>query len=212
MKKKSLLVVVTALALAFAMAACGTTAPSDAPASSDDAVVESSVEESSVEESSEVVEPSDEVVDEPVADEPANDEVAETPDELVINFVDLATGGYGYEATVNGDAVDVVIASQYQELQYVLPTVVDLAAYSTLIVDVTSNSQLDIKLVDPTATVNEYGQLAPFHDGYTAEGTPITEPVYINLAAFADKDLSQINFMAMGNDTTFTIKSIKFVK
>ena len=35
---------------------------------------------------------------------------------------------------------------------------------------------------------------------------------HIDLAAFADKDLSQINFMAMGNDTVFTIKSITFVK
>ena len=212
MKKKSLLVVLTALTVAFAMVACGAPAPSDAPASSDDSMVESSVEESSEEESSveesseEVAESSEEVV------ESSEEAPAETPDELVINFVDLSRGGYGFEATVNGDAVDVVIATQYQELQYVLPEVVDLAAYSTLIVDVTSNSQLDIKLVDPTAEVNEYNQLAPFHDGYTAEGQAITSPVYIDLAAFADKDLSQINFMAMGNDTTFTLKSMKFVK
>ena len=132
--------------------------------------------------------------------------------DLVINFAALTAGGYGYEAAVNGDAVDVSIASQYQEIQYVLPEVVDLAAYTTLIVDVTSNAQLDIKLVDPNAEVNQYSQLAPFHDGYTAEGQAITEPIYIDLAAFADKDLSQINFMAMGNDTVFTIKSITFVK
>ena len=139
---------------------------------------------------------------------------AEAPvsNDLVINFATLTAGGYGYEATVNGDVVDVSIASQYQEIQYILPEIVDLAAYTTLIVDVTSNAQLDIKLVDPNAEVNEYSQLAPFHDGYTAEGQAITEPVYIDLAAFADKDLSQINFMAMGNDTVFTIKSITFVK
>ena len=201
MKKKSLLVVATALVLAFAMVACGTTAPTNDPVES--SVEESSVEESSVEESS---------VEEPVADEPIADEPATAPEEIVINFVDLSRGGYGCEATVNGDAVDVVIASQYQELQYILPEVIDLASYTTLIIDVTSNSQLDIKLVDPTATTNEYGQLAPFKDNYTAEGTPITEPVYIDLTVFADKDLSQINFMAMGNDTTFTLKSMKFVK
>ena len=211
MKKKSLLVVATALVLAFAMAACGTTAPTNDPVES--SVEESSVEESSVEESS-VEEPvADEpVADEPVADEPIADEPATAPEEIVINFVDLSRGGYGFEATVNGDAVDVVIASQYQELQYILPEVIDLASYTTLIIDVTSNSQLDIKLVDPTATTNEYGQLAPFKDNYTAEGTPITEPVYIDLTVFADKDLSQINFMAMGNDTTFTLKSMNFVK
>ena len=143
--------------------------------------------------------------EEPVAEAPA-------AEDLVIKFADLTAGGYGYEATVNGDAVDVTIASQYQEIQYVLPEAVDLAAYKTLIVDVTSNAQLDIKLVDPNAELNQYSQLAPFKDNYTAEGQAITEPIYIDLAEFADKDLSQINFMAMGNDTAFTIKSITFVK
>ena len=141
-------------------------------------------------------------------------EEAEAPaaENLVINFADLTAGGYGYNATVNNGAVDVTIASQYQEIQYVLAEAVDLAAYTTLIVDVTSNAQLDIKLVDPNAEVNEYSQKAPFRDNYTAEGQAITEPVYIDLAEYADKDLSQINFMAMGNDTAFTIKSITFVK
>ena len=138
----------------------------------------------------------------------------ETPaaDNLVITFADLTAGGYGYNATVNGDVVDVTIASQYQEIQYILPEAVDLAAYKTLIVDVTSNAQLDIKLVDPNAELNEYSQKAPFRDNYTAEGQAITEPVYIDLAEYADKDLAQINFMAMGADTAFTIKSITFVK
>jgi len=129
--------------------------------------------------------------------------------DLVITFADLTAGGYGYEATVNGDAVDVSIASQYQEIQYVLPEVVDLAAYTTLVVDVTSNAQLDVKLVDPNAELNEYSQLAPFLDYYT-DGA-VSSPISIDLATYADKDLSQINFMAMGNDTTFTIKSITFV-
>ncbi len=133
-------------------------------------------------------------------------------DNLVISFADLTAGGYGYNATVNGDAVDVTIASQYQEIQYILPEAVDLAAYATLIVDVTSNAQLDIKLVDPNAELNEYSQKAPFKDYYTAEGQAITEPIYIDLAEFADKDLAQINFMAMGNDVAFTIKSITFAK
>ena len=138
---------------------------------------------------------------------------AEAPaEDLVIKFADLTAGGYGYEAAVNGDAVDVTIASQYQEIQYILPEAVDLAAYKTLIVDVTSNAQLDIKLVDPNAELNEYSQKAPFRDNYTAEGQAITEPVYIDLAEYADKDLAQINFMAMGADTAFTIKSITFVK
>ncbi|MBQ8633844.1 MAG: hypothetical protein IJ420_09590 [Lachnospiraceae bacterium] len=139
------------------------------------------------------------------AEEPAGDN-------LVITFADLTAGGYGYNATVNGDVVDVTIASQYQEIQYILPEAVDLAAYKTLIVDVTSNAQLDIKLVDPNAELNQYNQKAPFKDNYTAEGQAITEPIYIDLAEFADKDLSQINFMAMGADTAFTIKSITFVK
>ena len=144
----------------------------------------------------------------------AGGDAADTPaaDNLVITFADLTAGGYGYNATVNGDVVDVTIASQYQEIQYILPEAVDLAAYKTLIVDVTSNAQLDIKLVDPNAELNEYSQKAPFRDNYTAEGQAITEPVYIDLAEYADKDLAQINFMAMGADTAFTIKSITFVK
>ena len=141
----------------------------------------------------------------PVAEEPASTD-------LVITFTGLTAGGYGYDAKVNGDVVDVTIASQYQEIQYVLPEVVDLAAYKTLIVDVTSNAQIDIKLVDPNAELNQYNQLAPFKDNYTAQNSAVTEPVYIDLAEFADKDLSQINFMATGNNTTFTIKSITFVK
>ena len=137
---------------------------------------------------------------------------APVSDNLVISFADLTAGGYGYNATVNGDAVDVTIASQYQEIQYILPEAVDLAAYATLIVDVTSNAQLDIKLVDPNAELNQYSQKTPFLDNYTAEGQAITEPVYIDLAAYADKDLAQINFMAMGNDVAFTIKNITFAK
>jgi len=130
--------------------------------------------------------------------------------ELVINFADLTAGGYGYEASVNGDAVDVTIASQYQEIQYILPEAVALAGYTSLVVDVTSNAQLDIKLVNSDAVLNEYSQKTPFLDNYTAEGQAITEPVIIDLTAYADKDLSQINFMAMGNDVAFTIKSITF--
>ena len=131
--------------------------------------------------------------------------------DLVIKFADLTAGGYGYDANVNGDVVDVTIEGQYQEIQYVLPEAVDLAAYTTLVVDVTSNAQLDIKLVDPNAEVNEYSQKAPFLDGYTEEGTGISSPISFDLAQYADKDLSQINFMAMGNNTTFTLKSITFV-
>ena len=130
---------------------------------------------------------------------------------MVIKFADLTAGGYGYDANVNGDVVDVTIEGQYQEIQYVLPEAVDLAAYTTLVVDVTSNAQLDIKLVDPNAEVNEYSQKAPFLDGYTEEGTGISSPISFDLAQYADKDLSQINFMAMGNNTTFTLKSITFV-
>ena len=137
---------------------------------------------------------------------------APVSDDLVVNFADLTAGGYGYVADVAGGVVNVTIDSQYQELQYVLPEAIDLAKYSTLIVDVTSNNQLDIKLVNPEAAVNEYGQLAPFKDNYTAEGTAITEPVYIDLAEFASYDLSQINFMAMVNGTQFTINKMTFVK
>ena len=139
---------------------------------------------------------------------------ADTPvaADLVINFVDLADGGYGYVPTINGDAVDVAIASQYQEIQYILPEAVVLADYTSLIVDVTSNAPLDIKLVNSDAVLNEYSQKTPFLDNYTAEGQAITGPITIDLTPYADKDLSQINFMAMGNDTNFTIKSITFVK
>lgn len=142
--------------------------------------------------------------DTPVVVAPAED--------LVINFASLTAGGYGYNAAVNGDAVDVTIDSQYQEIQYILPEAIDLAAYKTLIVDVTSNAALDIKLVDSNAELNQYNQKAPFHDNYTADGQAITEPIYIDLGDFAEFDLAQINFMAMGNDTAFTIKSITFVK
>ncbi|MBO5177904.1 MAG: hypothetical protein J6C07_10645 [Lachnospiraceae bacterium] len=138
---------------------------------------------------------------------------AEAPaEDLVIKFADLTAGGYGYEAAVNGDAVDVTIASQYQEIQYILPEVVDLAAYKTLIVDVTSNVQLDIKLVDPNAELNQYSQKTPFKDNYTAQDQGITEAIYIDLAEFADKDLAQINFMTCVDNAAFTIKSITFVK
>lgn len=143
---------------------------------------------------------------------PAAPTQAPAGNDTVINFVDLTAGGYGYEAVTEDDGVNVTIASQYQEIQYVLPEAVDLAQYSLLIVDVTSNSQLDIKLVNPDAELNEYNQATPFKDNYTAEGTAITEPVYIDLAGFADYDLSQINFMAMANDTAFRLNSMTFVK
>ncbi len=141
-------------------------------------------------------------------------EPTDTPaaDAATIHFADLTAGGYGYEATVADGAVNVTIAGQYQEIQYVLPEAVDLAQYSKLVIDITSNSQLDIKLVNPDAAVNEYNQLTPFKDNYTAEGAAIEAPVEIDLAEFAAYDLSQINFMAMANDTAFTLKNISFVK
>ena len=129
----------------------------------------------------------------------------------VINFADLTAGGYGYEAVIEDGGVNVTIAGQYQEIQYILPSVVDLAQYQWLIIDVTSNSQLDIKLVNPEAELNEYSQATPFKDNYTAEGA-ITEPVYIDLAEFADYDLSQINFMAMTNNCEFTLNNMTFAK
>jgi len=134
--------------------------------------------------------------------------------DLVINFANLTAGGYGYEASVDGDVVNVSIATNTQEIQYVLPEVIDLAEYKTLIVDVTSNGQLDIKLVDPNATTNQYSQLEPFLNKYTGTGPsdPITAPVEIDLTPYADKDVSQINFMACNNGLEFTIKSITFVK
>ena len=137
---------------------------------------------------------------------------APVSDNSVITFADLTAGGYGYEATATDGVVKVTISAQYQELQYVLPEAIDLAQYKTLIVDVVSNSQLDIKLVNPEAELNEYNQATPFKDNYTAEGAAITEPVYIDLAEFAGYDLSQINFMAMANDCEFTLNNMTFVK
>ena len=136
---------------------------------------------------------------------------APVSDDLTINFADLTDGGYGYEITNKTAAsVDVSIATTYQEIQYILPEVVDLAKYSTLIVDVVSTGTLDIKLVNPEAAVNEWGQLAPFADNYTAE--VVSDPVYIDLTGYASYDLSQINFMTCADNITFTIKSMTFVK
>lgn len=209
MKKKNLFAVVAAIVLAFAMTACG-----DAEANNDSKATDSSVatdvaEESTVEDVAEESTVEDVAEESTVEDVVADDATAEG--DLTIVFADLVDGGYGYELSFDGDAVNVSIANQYQELQYVLTEVVDLAAYTTLVIDVTSNAQLDIKLVDPNASVNEYSQLAPFHDNYT-DGTEITAPVSIDLTGFADYDLSQINFMAMGNGTTFTLNSMTFVK
>ena len=131
--------------------------------------------------------------------------------ETVVTFADLTAGGYGYDAVISDGAVNVTIATQYQEIQYTLPEAIDLAQYSKMVIDVTSNNQLDIKLVNPDAAVNEYSQLTPFLDNYTAEGA-IEAPIEIALADYAAFDLSQINFMAMVNDTAFTIKNVTFVK
>ena len=137
---------------------------------------------------------------------------APAKEEGVIKFADLEAGGYGYVADVANGVVKVEISAQYQEIQYVLPETIDLAKYSKLVVDVVSNSQLDIKLVNPEAELNQYNQLTPFDDCYTAEGSPIEAPVEIDLSGYADYDLSQINFMAMGDGTSFTLKSMTFVK
>ena len=225
MKKWKKLFAVTAIAtMVFAMAACGdketVTDPTEAP----------NPTEATVEPTAEPVEPTAEPTEAPAEPTEAPAEPTEAPaepteptaepteapaeptaDNTVINFADLTAGGYGYEATVADGAVNVTIAGQYQEIQYVLPEAVDLAQYSKLVIDLTSNSQLDIKLVNPDAAVNEYNQLTPFKDNYTAEGAAIEAPVEIDLAEFAAYDLSQINFMAMANDTAFTLKNISFV-
>ena len=137
---------------------------------------------------------------------------APVSDDLTINFADLTAGGYGYEGGVQDGALVVTYSAtdNYQEVQYILPEVIDLAKYSTLIVDVVSSGTLDIKLVNPEAATNEWGQLAPFADNYTADG--VTEPVYIDLAGYASYDLSQINFMACATSIEATIKSMTFVK
>lgn len=209
MKKKNLFAVVAAIVLAFSMVACGDAEANNDSKATDTSVATDVAEESTVEDVAEESTVED-VVEESTEEVVASDDTA-TEGDLVIVFADLVDGGYGYEISYDGDAVNVSIANQYQELQYVLPEVVDLAAYTTLVVDVTANSQLDIKLVDPSASVNEYGQLAPFHDNYT-DGTEITAPISIDLTGFADFDLSQINFMAMNNGTTFTLNSMTFVK
>ena len=114
------------------------------------------------------------------------------------------------EEGVIGPTETVNCTGQYQEIQYVLPEVVDLANYSTLIIDVVSSGTLDIKYVNPEATENEWGQLAQFADNYTADG--ITEPLYLDLTGYASYDLSQINFMTCADNITFTLKSMTFVK
>lgn len=136
---------------------------------------------------------------------------APVSDEVVINFLDLAPAGYGYEASVADDAMNVTIAGQYQEIQFALPETVDLFKYTKLVIDMTSNNQLDIKLVNPEAELNQYNQLTPFLDYYTADGA-IKSPLEISLDGYSNYDLYQINFMAMVNDTELTIKSMTFVK
>ena len=51
---------------------------------------------------------------------------APVSDDVVINFIDLIPAGYGYEASVADGAMNVIIASQYQEIQFALPEAVDL--------------------------------------------------------------------------------------
>ncbi len=236
MKKWKKLFAVTAIAtMVFAMAACGdketVTDPTEAPNPTEVTVEPTEPTAEPVEPTAEpTTEPTEapaepteapaaptEAPAEPTAEpteptaEPTEAPAEPTVDNTVINFADLTAGGYGYEAAVADGAVNVTIAGQYQEIQYVLPEAVDLAQYSKLVIDLTSNSQLDIKLVNPDAAVNEYNQLTPFKDNYTAEGAAIEAPVEIDLAEFAAYDLSQINFMAMANDTAFTLKNISFV-
>jgi len=96
----------------------------------------------------------------------------------------------------------------------VLPEVVALAGYTKLIVDVTSDYQIDIKLVAPDAEVNQYGNLSEFAFKYTGTGPtdPVTEPVEIDLTPYADKEVSEIYFMGCNSSTQLTIKSVTFVK
>ena len=113
----------------------------------------------------------------------------------------LTVGGYGYEKEANGDALDVTISGQYQEIQFTLPSEIDLTEYSNLIIDLVSNKQLDIKLVIDGTNV----------DNYTA--MEITAPVEIDLTALEGEKLTKINFMACSTDgAEVTINSITFVK
>lgn len=133
---------------------------------------------------------------------------------LVVNFADLTAGGYGCTATPANGIVSVDVSGQYQEVQYTLPETVDLAQYSKLVVTLVTKSMSDadalaIKLVNPDAELNQYGNPTEFACIYNVLSDSTFE---IDLSSYADYDMNQIFFMASAGATAFTLTSVAFVK
>ncbi len=137
----------------------------------------------------------------------------------VIYFAELEKGGYDYTASVVDGALTGTIDKQNGEIQYILPEVIDLAPYSQIVIEIQSDKQLDIKLVNPEAEVNKYNQKTPFVDAYSGEKVVSPHTIVLGKTDYYDftharnYKLSQINFMANKEGmTTFTLKSMTFVK
>ncbi|MBQ8799984.1 MAG: hypothetical protein IJZ55_10505 [Lachnospiraceae bacterium] len=119
----------------------------------------------------------------------------------IYNFADLTPGGYGYTVDVVDGAIAGTINAQNQEIRFVLPEAVDLSQYDRIILDMTSDAALDIKLINPEAETNQWGAKTAFVDAYSA--ATITSPhtlefdatEWTDYSAARNYSLSEIYFM-----------------
>ena len=133
--------------------------------------------------------------------------------DVVYNFKDITPGGYGYEITgTNKDSVDVSFAGQYQEVQFNLPTAVDMKNCEKLTIKLKTASLSDavaIKVITTDAATDEWGNPTPafIQWGFVSDSVVEFE---VPLADLAGKKVNRITFMANDGACAATVYNVTF--
>ena len=142
---------------------------------------------------------------------------ASTSSSVKHNFKDILSGatGYGYVPAENGNAVDVAIEGQYQEIYFHMPKSIKMDDYEKIVVKLKTASDKEadavvIKVATTDAELNEWGNPTPAKEIW---GFVSSTPTEIEFAAsdFAGKEVDIISFMANTGATTVTVYDVTFV-
>lgn len=130
--------------------------------------------------------------------------------DIVYNFGELTPGGYGYEVTAaNKTSAEVSIVDQYQEVQYDLPTAVDMKDCEKITIKLKTQGAIAIKVITTDATTDEWGNPTPafIQYGFVAADATVFE---VPLADLAGKKVSRITFMANDGACAVTAYNVTF--
>ena len=129
---------------------------------------------------------------------------------------DTGMGGYGHSKEVleNG-AVNVSFDDKYQEIQFNLPSEVDLSLYDKMVVTMESPSASDsnavvFKVIATGAEKDQYNNPTPFKEVWGVVKYPGGD-VEVDLSGFEDKKVCRFSLMANNGSCSATVYRIAFV-